>query len=91
LPERKQRVQTEIRIVCPLLRAWTDRRFGRQRRLVTLCAWEMRFPTIDVLPQILHARAIHPPPPREGTRILARMPAFAKRDAASPAEKLVDV
>lgn len=79
MPERRQRVQTLIRCGCPSRKARTVRRFGRHSRLVTLCAWEMRLPPMVVLPQISHARAIRPPPSREGAAMLAWAWEFAKR------------
>jgi hypothetical protein len=58
LPLRKQEVQTRMRLVAAPTRAWTGRRLMFQRRLVTLCAWLMRFPACGFLPQISHCCAI---------------------------------
>jgi hypothetical protein len=52
LPERMQAVQARIARRAPLTMAWTRRKFGSQRRLVTLWAWLIRFPNAGPLPQI---------------------------------------
>lgn len=51
-PDRRQRVQTLIRFVPPLMTARTVWRFGSNRRGVTLWAWLMFLPTTGPLPQI---------------------------------------
>jgi len=52
LPARMQAVQARIVRRAPLITAWTRRKFGSQRRLVTLWAWLIRFPNVGPLPQI---------------------------------------
>ena len=52
LPERMQAVQARIVRRAPFTSAWTRRKFGSQRRLVTLWAWLIRFPNVGPLPQI---------------------------------------
>ena len=50
--------QTRMRLVVAPTRACTARRFTFQRRLVTLCAWLIRFPNCGFLPQISHCCAM---------------------------------
>jgi hypothetical protein len=58
-PERMQRVQTLILLVLPpAVACRTVFRFGNQRLLVLLCAWETLLPTIGPLPQISHTLAM---------------------------------
>ncbi len=58
-PERMQRVHTFILFVLPPeVAILTILRFGSQRLLVLLCAWETLFPVIGPLPQISHTLAI---------------------------------
>src|ERR1039457_4570375 len=61
LPLRRQDVQTRMRLVAAPTRACTGRRLTFQRRLVTLCAWLMRFPACGFLPQISHCCAMTTP------------------------------
>jgi hypothetical protein len=49
-----QLVQTIIFLTRPLDTARTRCKFGLNRRLVTLCAWLILFPTIGFLPHISH-------------------------------------
>ena len=58
LPLRRQDVQTRIRLVVPLIFAWTGRRFTFQRLRETLWAWLMMFPNCGFLPQISQTCAI---------------------------------
>src|ERR1035437_3269415 len=50
-----------MRLVAAPTRACTGRRLTFQRRLVTLCAWLMRFPACGFLPQISHCCAMTTP------------------------------
>jgi hypothetical protein len=60
----------------PSTTARTRCRLGSQRRLVTLCAWEMLLPVIGPLPQISHRCAISmvllEVPKRMGTHFIAQ-------------------
>ena len=58
LPERRQRVQTRIRLMPPLMIALTVCRFGSNRRALTLFAWLCCRPTTGPFPQISHCFAI---------------------------------
>src|SRR5208282_5459901 len=66
LPLRMQEVQTRMRLVVAPTRACTGRKFTFQRRLVTLCAWLMRFPDCGFLPQISHCCAMTAVDPFKG-------------------------
>ena len=58
LPDLMHEVQTRTRLLAPLTRARTGRRFTFQRRRLTLCAWLMAFPNCGPLPQISHTWAM---------------------------------
>ena len=62
LPERRQRVQTRSRTVCPSTFARTGCRFGFQTFLVRIWEWLIFMPTDFPLPQISHVNDITPPP-----------------------------
>jgi hypothetical protein len=53
-----QEVQTRICLRAPLICARTRRKFGFQRRRVTLWAWLIVLPKLGFLPQISQAIAI---------------------------------
>ncbi len=58
-PERMHRVHTFILFVLPPdVAILTILRFGSQRLLVLLCAWETLFPVIGPFPQISQTLAI---------------------------------
>src|SRR4051812_3197167 len=59
LPERKHRVQTRIRLMPPLISAFTVWRFGSNRRALTLFAWLCCRPTTGRFPQSSHSLAIN--------------------------------
>lgn len=61
LPALRHEVQTTIRLGTPLTSAWTLWRFGTQRLLVVLWAWETLFPETGFLPQIEQTFAIYSP------------------------------
>jgi len=56
-----QDVQTRSVLATPPTMAWTRRKFGFQRRRVTLWAWLILFPYLGALPQISQAIAIATP------------------------------
>ena len=56
--ERRQRVQTRMRRVAPLMSAFTRCRFGSNRRALTLWAWLILRPTTGALPQISQVLAM---------------------------------
>ena len=62
LPDRKQRVQTFIRLTAPFTTARTCCKFGYQRRLVLLLAWLTLWPTCGPFPQISQRLDILSPP-----------------------------
>ena len=47
-------MQTLIRLGAPLTVVVMVRRFGKNIRLLTLCAWETVFPDVGCLPHISH-------------------------------------
>jgi hypothetical protein len=58
-PERMQRVHTLVLFLLPpVVTMRTIFKFGSQRLLVLLCAWETLFPTIGPFPHISHTFAI---------------------------------
>src|SRR5277367_5632035 len=57
-PARMQEVQTRTCLRTPWMTALTRRKFGFQRRRVTLWAWLIVLPKLGFLPQISHAIAI---------------------------------
>ena len=59
LPERRQRVQTRIRLMPPLIIARTVCRFGSNRRALTLFAWLCCRPTTGPFPHNSHRFAIN--------------------------------
>jgi len=70
-PDRMHRVHTFVFLVLPPLVAMrTIFKFGSQRLLVLLWAWETLFPTIGPFPHISHTFAIffsfYPIPPPSG-------------------------
>ena len=81
-PERIHRVHTRTCFGRPSTTALTRCRLGFQRRLVTLCAWEILLPVIGPLPQISHRCAISvillEVPKRKGTHLIAQTPPDGK-------------
>src|SRR5450759_2257898 len=72
LPERRQRVQTRMRLTPPLTIARTRCRFGSNRRGVTLCAWRMFRTMTAPLGRTPERYAMTPAPGQEEWLIIPR-------------------
>src|ERR1051326_1773078 len=74
-----------MRFPWPATLACTGRKLMFQRRLVTLCAWLMRFPACGFLPQMSHCCAMDCSQIGQvlvgKTRILESLPGFGKSPA----------